>query len=593
MGPMPANHPSDARVFRGVLESVLPVHLRGPAAPVIGKMLALNHLDAAYDRVAATADSGGFFSRALDVLAVHVALSPGDLDRVPRQGPVIVVANHPFGMIEGLVLGSILERVRSDVRILANHLLGAMPLANGRLILVDPFGRPDSARRNSSGLRSAVEWLRGGGMLGVFPAGEVSHFDFSRGGISDPEWSDTVVRLATHVNVPILPVRFDGANGPAFQILGLLHPSLRTLMLTNELWNKRGRTITMRIGQAVDPARLGLFRTERSATAYLRNRTYALAGPPASAGAPAVVRTQLEPLARPEPVDALRQEMSSAAITTLVKTGEMRVLLARAGQIPHALREIGRLRELTFRQAGEGTGKASDLDRFDEHYLHLVLWSDKDSQVAGAYRLAPSMEVLPRLGVRGFYTSTLFAWKRGFVDRLGPAIELGRSFIRPEYQKSFSALLLLWKGIGQYLVANPQYRILFGPVSISNDYHPDSRQLMVRFLKSYCLDATLSNLVRARNPFRLKPRRDVDDIIDGTAHWDIDSLSAVIADFETGQKGVPVLLRQYLKLGGRLVAFNVDSNFSDALDGLIVVDLTRTERRTLERYMGVAGAAQF
>jgi putative hemolysin len=191
--------------------------------------------------------------------------------------------------------------------------------------------------------------------------------------------------------------------------------------------------------------------------------------------------------------------MASAA--TLVKAGDMRVMLCRAEEIPNALREIGRLRELTFRQAGEGTGKACDLDRFDMHYLHLVLWNEKEGQVAGAYRLGPANDILSRHGVRGFYTRTLFAWNRRFLKRLGPAVELGRSFIRPEYQKSYQALLLLWKGIGQYLARNPQYRVLFGPVSISNDYHPDSRQLIVRFLKSYCLDETLTGLVRARNPF--------------------------------------------------------------------------------------------
>jgi putative hemolysin len=251
------------------------------------------------------------------------------------------------------------------------------------------------------------------------------------------------------------------------------------------------------------------------------------------------------------------------------------------------------LREVTFRQAGEGSGKPLDLDRFDSHYQHLVLWNDKEREVAGAYRLAPSLDVLPQYGVRGFYTNTLFSWKRSFLDRLGPSVELGRSFVRVEYQKSFSALLLLWRGISQFLANNPQYRVLFGPVSISNDYQPENRQLMVRFLNAYCRDEHLARLVRARNPFRMKARRDVDDIVEGTAQWDIDALSAVIADFETDQKGVPVLLRQYLKLGGRLVAFNVDSIFADTLDGLIVVDTARTDRRTLGRYMGVQAAKKY
>ena len=403
------------------------------------------------------------------------------------------------------------------------------------------------------------------------------------------------MRLAARAGAPILPVRFTGNNSALFHVLGLVHPTLRTAMLPHELWNKRGRPVSMRIGQPVEQEILARFESERAATAFIRNRVYSLARRTPvrrwTFPKPAPLQSPVIPAVAREVLDEEIRGLSASA--TLLKAGEMRVLLAPAHTIPFTLREIGRLREVTFRQAGEGTGKPLDLDRFDAHYLHLVLWNDKEREVAGAYRLAPSLDILPQFGVRGFYTNTLFAWKRKFLDRLGPSVELGRSFVRLEYQKSFSALLLLWRGIGQFLANNPQYRVLFGPVSISNDYQPESRQLMVRFLNAYCRDADLARLVRARSPFRLNARRDVDDIVEGTAQWDIDALSTVIADFETDQKGVPVLLRQYLKLGGRLVAFNVDSIFSDTLDGLIVVDVTRTDRRTLGRYMGVQAAKKY
>jgi putative hemolysin len=582
-------------VFRDALESVLPPNTNLPARPVLEKMLGLSRLDLFYSRVTGADASEPFPERTLRLLGVTIDISTDDLARVPATGPVVVVANHPFGMVEGLVLAAALERVRPDVRTMANQLLAAMPEARERMIMVDPFDRPDSSRRNLFGLRAAMDWLHTGGMLVLFPAGEVSHIDFSRRGITDPEWSDSAVRLAARVNAPILPVRFTGNNSALFHVLGLVHPMLRTAMLPHELWNKRGQPVSMRIGQPIDPEILSRFENERAATAFIRNRTYSLAShAPARRWGfrkPAPVQ---EPVIAPIPAAVLEEEIRGLrAEATLLKAGDMRVLLASAQAIPFTLREIGRLREATFRQAGEGTGKPFDLDRFDAHYLHLVLWNDKEREVAGAYRLAPSLDVLPQFGVRGFYTSTLFAWKRKFLDRLGPSVELGRSFVRLEYQKSFSALLLLWKGIGQYLASNPQYRALFGPVSISNDYHPESRQLMVRFLNAYCRDAHLARLVRARNPFRLKPRRDVDDIVEGTAQWDIDALSAVVADFETDQKGVPVLLRQYLKLGGRLVAFNVDSGFADTLDGLIVVDVTKTGRRTLGRYMGMQAAKKY
>jgi putative hemolysin len=592
---MAGTNRAEPRVFRDALESVLPPNTNLPARPVLEKVLGLSRLDLFYGRVTEADAFEPFLDRTLRLLGITVDVSDEDLARVPATGPVVVVANHPFGMVEGLVLGAAMERVRPDVRTMANHLLAAMPELRERMIMVDPFERPGSSRRNLSGLRAALEWLRASGMLVLFPAGEVSHIDFSRRGISDPEWSESAVRLAAHVNAPVVPVRFTGNNSALFHVLGLMHPTLRTAMLPHELWNKRGRSVSMRIGQPIDSDILSRFENGRAATAFVRNRVYSLSsGSPVRRWAlpkPATVQKPVIPAIPPEVLDEEIGHLSAEAM--LLKAGEMRVLLAPAREIPFTLREIGRLREITFRETGEGTGKPLDLDRFDEHYLHLVLWNDKERAVVGAYRLAPSLDVLPKFGLRGFYTNTLFAWKQQFLDRLGPSVELGRSFVRAEYQRSFSALLLLWKGISQFLVNNPRYRVLFGPVSISNDYRPESRQLMVRFLNAYCRDEHLARLVRARNPFRLKARRDVDDIIEGTAQWDIDALSTVIADFETDQKGVPVLLRQYLKLGGRLVAFNVDSIFSDTLDGLIVVDVTRTARRTLGRYMGVQAAKKY
>jgi putative hemolysin len=212
--------------------------------------------------------------------------------------------------------------------------------------------------------------------------------------------------------------------------------------------------------------------------------------------------------------------------------------------------------------------------------------------VVGAYRLAASDEVLATSGVKGFYTSRLFAWKKPFLEQIQPALELGRSFVRSEYQRSYTPLLLLWQGIGQFLVRNPRYKVLFGPVSISTEYSSASRQLMVKFLSAYRNSPQLAPLVRARSPFRTRPLKAAEELVK-TSTWDIEELSALVADIEVDHKGVPVLLRHYLKLGGELVAFNVDRNFANALDGLIVVDLRKTDARILERYMGKEGVAKF
>jgi hypothetical protein len=250
------------------------------------------------------------------------------------------------------------------------------------------------------------------------------------------------------------------------------------------------------------------------------------------------------------------------------------------------LREIGRLREITFRAAGEGTGKREDLDEFDESYLHLFVWHADRREVVGAYRIGEVEGLRRMFGTNGLYTATLFHFGDAFLDRLGPAIELGRSFVRPEYQRTFAPLLLLWKGIGQYVARHPQYKVLFGPVSISNSYSSACRELMVAWLEQRNLLRELAGFVSARNPFRRQACRVPRAV-------GLEDISEVIRDIDRGVTGVPVLLRQYLKLGGKLVGFNVDRSFSDALDGLIVVDLTKTEPKLLERYLGRNEAKTF
>jgi len=499
-------------------------------------------------------------------------------------------------LIEGAILPSLFLSVRPDVKVMANHLLAAMPETNGLCIFVDPYGGERAARANHKGLKDAIAWLKQGGLLAVFPAGEVSHLNLKERAITDPEWNHSVARLIRITGATVLPVYFLGANSALFQLLGCLHPRVRTALLPHEFFNKHNRTIEVRIGSPVTPAKVRAYQDDVALIRYLRRRTYLLQDREAP--------KQFQ-IARSEPPPAvpmselLAGEVSKLAPErTLVENEGFTVLLAKANEIPNVLHEIGRLRELTFRQVGEGTGNSIDLDRFDDHYWHLFVWNRHAREIAGAYRLGPSDEILARFGAKGFYTSRLFQWQQPFLDRISPALELGRSFVRLEYQKTYAPLLLLWKGIGQYLVRHPQYKLLFGPVSISNGYSAASRHLMVKFLSAYRQSPEFTPLVRARNPFRQRPSlgdkssKLADELIGATV-WDVEELSALIADVETDRKGVPVLLKQYLRLGGELAAFHVDRRFANALDGLIIVDLRKTDVRVLERFMGKDGATQY
>jgi putative hemolysin len=288
------------------------------------------------------------------------------------------------------------------------------------------------------------------------------------------------------------------------------------------------------------------------------------------------------------PRTALQAEIDALPSSQwLVDRGGFRVYLARAAEIPCVLQELGRLRELTFRAVGEGTGKCADVDVFDAYYLHLFVWDARANAIAGAYRLGLVDEILARHGPSGLYTHSLFEFSAGLLDVLNPGIELGRSFVRAEYQRSFAPLLLLWCGIGRFIERAPRYVTLFGPVSISSRYAPASRRLIVEYLSRYQADARLASQVRPRRPFCDETPRV--PAVPAT----LDELSRLVEHIEHDGKGVPVLLRQYLRLGARLLGFSVDTEFADALDGLMIVDLRQVDPAVLARYMGDAGSAAF
>jgi putative hemolysin len=280
------------------------------------------------------------------------------------------------------------------------------------------------------------------------------------------------------------------------------------------------------------------------------------------------------------------------ATALLHEQGDYQLFSARAQQIPAVLREIGRLREKTFREVSEGTGRAADLDRYDEHYVHLFMWNRARAELVGSYRMGHVDELLERGGVGALYTSSLFKFNAGFLQRLGPALEMGRSFIRAEYQRKPTALALVWRGIGEYLVRQPRYKVLFGPVSISRDYQNLSRRLMVEFLARERGDQALAGLVKAKKPVRDRLRPE-ERAVFGPLVKDVDDISGLVSEIEEDSKGMPVLLRHYLRLNARLLSFNVDPAFGHCIDGLIVVDLRTTEPKILRRFMGDQGHRQF
>ena len=567
--------------------------------PLLEWMLGLTALKHLYSRIIPDRNAS-FAQQILDELQVTSSFTEADFTRIPETGPLAVVANHPFGAVEGLAVLELIRQRRPDVKVMANYLLGRIPELRGDFFLVDPFGAPGSARRNVQALRQALAWLRAGHALIVFPAGEVASLSWGAFAVREAPWHDSVMALLRHIGrgLHILPIFIPGRASIRFQLAGLIHPRLRTLLLPREMLRLHKHTLTLRVGEPVEATALATrFPSDTEALHYLRFRTFVLAGREAKETAfeTSMRKLTLDDTIRdranlipPVPPEALAEELAALPESSLLfEEGPYELYAAQGAQLPKVLREIGRLRELTFRAVGEGTGRESDTDAFDAAYTQIILWNKRSQEVVGCYRLALSDVLAEQDGLYALYTRSLFRFDERFLGHLsGPAVELGRSFVRPGYQKTFAPLLLLWRGVLTFIAHHPRYTVLFGPVSITSDFRPAARDMLLEHLRLRAADTTLARWVSPRLPPR-RPRaaewRHPDYIPFLTRE---DDLNHAISAIEDKPATMPVLIRQYLKLGGKIVAFNVDPDFGEVVDGLIVVDLLKAPERDIARYMG-------
>lgn len=550
----------------------------------------------------AVAGDAQFSTKLIESMNINLEFDEEELKRIPENGKVVIVSNHPFGGIEGVILGSLLQRVRPDCKIMANYMLERIPELRDLFLFVNPFESRDAARENLKAMKGTISLLNEGGALGVFPSGTVSHRKWGDKTVRDPEWKESITRIIQKTESPVVPVFFCGHNGPAFQAAGLIHPRLRTVLLPRQFSNKRNTTIKVRIGKMIPYSKLKGFASTTELTRYLRQRTYLLQSiideeadfSTSKKTVSEQAKQKYEPVIDAVPQEDLLKDLEGLDKgQLLLSNNEYDVYYAAYRQIPNVIREIGRLREISFRATDEGTGKSIDIDSYDEHYMHMFVWQREKQELVGAYRLGRTDNILKMKGKQGLYTTTLFDMKTSLLEQISPALEMGRSFVSPKYQRSFAPLLLLWKGIGHYVVKYPKYKILFGPVSISNDYETSSRNLMVKFLTVSNYLPDMARQVKPKTPFKTSKKEGWQPAKNNHGLIDIDDVSDVISNIESDAKGVPILLKQYLKLGGKLLGFNVDPDFADALDGLILVDLRKTDENILSRYMGKEGLESF
>ena len=532
---------------------------------------------------------------------LEVDFDPSQLEHIPEEGPVIVTANHPLGGHDAMALLALVEQRRPDVKVLANRLLGKMRFLNDAILEVDVLG--DSPGANRSTMREVVRFVRDGGALIVLPAGAVSHLHRKSKVVTDDPWTAQIGVLARLTKATIVPAFIGGRNSTLFQMAGLVHPILRTLLLPHELVRSTGMRFPVRIGEPVPPARVAKFESPEDLVEYLRALTYLLADrrsdaddPESSERAMSEEQTSWASIATAptHSGEELQQELDAlGSDARLISQSNLEVWCARAGDIPRLMLEVGRLRESAFRNVGEGSGRALDLDRYDGWYWQLLLWDREKQQLAGGYRLGMTDEILPGHGLEGLYTHSLFDYDTTLIERISPAIELGRSYVREEYQRKPTALLLLWRAIGAFVVLHPDHHRLFGPVSISNEFTSMSRQLLIAFLQTHRAIPVLSELVRPRNPMKMAPSTHWDEKRVAQAITDPEDLDALVRTIESGKRSMPILLRQYLKLDAKLLAANVDQDFGDVLDGLMYADMLHLDRRVMRFFVGEDGMERF
>ncbi|MFK7865041.1 MAG: lysophospholipid acyltransferase family protein [Pseudohongiellaceae bacterium] len=557
-------------------------------ARILEKILGLDRLAEIYDGRPSQTTPQEFLAYTLEALGVTIQTENHEnLLEIPKQGPVLIVANHPLGGLEGVAIAKIIAEFRPDLQVLTNQLLRRIPELADMFIGVDVLSS-NAASGNVGGIKQVHQHLKNGGAVLIFPAGMVSAYEPDHQRVQDRSWSRLVGQLIKRYDCACIPVYVGGRNSDYFYTAGRIHPRLRTVLLPRQLANKQNYDLPIVVGRPIPATELRLVKSPKAVTEYLRVSTDALAQE--AVELKFMSQDGIQEYDRESSLDAEQDTLTALAEFRLIEHEEFDVYCAPYDKLGTMMEQIAIAREFSFRAVGEGTGLSKDSDEFDPHYLHLFLWDKERHRIAGAYRVGLVDEIVAAHGVKGLYSRSLYEYDDKFIKQLGSAIEMGRSFIHPDYQRRPVSLNLLWRGIGAILVQRPQYHTLFGSVSISRDYSDLARSLIADTLLTNFRANDFASLVKPITPLKVKNRVWTRHILAELAN--IKMLGKLIGRCDPG-KAVPVLLRHYLSLNGKMVCFNIHEGFGDSLEGLIIVDARNTEKKTLSRFLGTQGYDHF
>ncbi len=554
-------------------EKTAPAERPKASGSLVSRLLGLHPILQCYELMPATHNPSDFAVQTLKTLNISLEHEGESLDVLAEPGPAVVFANHPFGGIEGVMLAALCGALRPDFKLLANEMLTRIPELAPMIIPVDVSGK--SQRQNMQSIRAALRHVEQGGALGIFPSGVVAHWQMESKSVVEPIWQTLCGRLAKGAKTKAIPIYFKGQNSFIFHALGCIHPMLRTLLLPRELWKRQNSTLSYVVGKPIDSGLLAIFANDEARTAHMRVRCEQLGKVKDSPEA----KIWSVPVAAPSPAEALRLEARSFLDKeTLASEGRYAVFAMQGKDSDLIMQEIGRLREETFRLVGEGSGHERDIDIFDKDYTHLVLWDVEKESLAGAYRVRCFNPDEAAQSTQKLYLTTLFDIESPFFEQCQRAMELGRAFVKPEYQRDYVPLMLLWKGIGR-MIARHKLRTLFGPCSMGLGYADASAEVLRQVLEQNHWDEALSVYTRGKR----KPHTFSSPNVPNVQGLDYKACNRVVKDIE-GDKGLPILFKHYLQLGGRIAAFHEDKDFG-TLDALLVVDLAHTPKKVLLRYL--------
>ncbi|MEX2350353.1 MAG: lysophospholipid acyltransferase family protein [Flavobacteriaceae bacterium] len=533
-----------------------------------------------------------FINALLEEFEVKFEIPEEDLRRIPKNGPFITISNHPLGGIDGILLLKILSEQREDYKIIANFLLHRIEPLKPYVMPVNPFENKKEIKSSVTSFKTALKHLQEGHPLGIFPAGEVSTFKEDKR-ITDRPWEEAAMKLIKRAEVPVVPIYFHAKNSLLFYKLAKLSPTFRTAKLPSELLTQSERTIKIRIGNAISVNDQKEQESLEDFTAFLRKKTYMLANTfekkklldnlPKKLKLPKPPKMIVTPIA----VDVLEKEIKNLhdLDKRLLVSKNYEVYLANAELVPNILQEIGRLREITFREVGEGTNKDIDLDAFDTYYHHMFLWDSEAKKIAGAYRMGLGSKIFKMYGIDGFYLQDLFRFEPELYKMMSQSIEMGRAFIIKEYQLKPMPLFLLWKGIVHTTLRFPEHKYLIGGVTISDRFSEFSKSLMIEFMKSNYYDPYVAQFIHPKKEYKVKLKDADKDFVFDESEADLNKFDKIIDELEPGELRLPVLIKKYIKQNAKVVAFNVDPLFNNAVDGLMYIRIADLPESTVKPVM--------